>query len=664
MTAPSSRSRRGILLDGGAYASSSRAVIANACCFAAGPYRVPNAVIDGWAVRTNNPPCGAMRGFGAVQTCFAHEAQMDKLAAALGLDPVELRLRNALAPGDTLVTGQVIRGTAPVAEVIRACAAAPLPARDRDDYLARPGGAGRTAEPGDVQRGVGFAVGFKNLLFSEGFDDYSTARVRIENGVVTVHCACAEVGQGFVTLAQQIAREVLGLDEIVLAAADTAVGSAGSTSASRQTWMSGGAVDRACRDVLAEVFTSVAREAGVDASTLALVDDHIVSTDGSLAVSMRDAVAGGVFEATHEYHHDPTQPLDADGQGNAHVSFAFAAHRAVVDVDGELGLIRVVEIATAQDVGRVLNPLQAVGQIEGGIAQGVGLAVMEEIVIVGRDDPESVVHRLPDADRPRHARRDDRGADRGARARRTVRSQRDRRAPDGVVDCGGRRGRTRRDRSRTGARPDPSAGHRAGARRGRAVSRTVLRGARSPGDVAIEHGRITAVGVIAPEPDDAVVDCEGAVITPGLINTHHHLFQWMTRGRAIGCDLFGWLTTLYPVWGRLEVEDVHAAARVGIAELAASGCTSVFDHHYLVPRGDDSVFDAIVDAAREVGVRLFLCAVRWTCRRRTVASRPITWSKRSTTSSRRPSRSSRAITTAKWSPSSWLRARRSPFRRS
>ena len=92
------------------------------------------------------------------------------------------------------------------------------------------------------------------------------------------------------------------------------------------------------------------------------------------------------------------------------------------------------------------------------------------------------------------------------------------------------------------------------------MSRTVLRGARSPGDVAIEHGRITAVGVVAPEPDDAVVDCEGAIITAGLINTHHHLFQWMTRGRAIGCDLFGWLTTLYPVWGRLEVEDVHAAA--------------------------------------------------------------------------------------------------------
>ena len=372
-----------ILLDGGAYTSSSRAVIANASCFAAGPYRVPNAVIDGYAVRTNNPPCGAMRGFGAVQNCFAHEAQMDRLAAALDLDPVELRLRNALAPGDTLVTGQVIRGTAPVAEVIRQCAAAPLPASGVvDDYLARPGGAGRTAGPNDVQRGVGFAVGFKNLMFSEGFDDYSTARVRVENGVVTVHCACAEVGQGFVTLAQQIAREVLGLDEVVLAAADTAVGSAGSTSASRQTWMSGGAVERACRAVLADVVTNTARAVGVDAASLSLVEDRIVSTDGAVDIAMRDAVADGVFESTYEYHHDPTQPLDDDGQGNAHVSFAFAAHRAVVDVDAELGLIRVVEIATAQDVGRVLNPLQAVGQIEGGIAQGVGLAVMEEMVIV------------------------------------------------------------------------------------------------------------------------------------------------------------------------------------------------------------------------------------------------------------------------------------------
>ena len=234
-----------LMFDGGAYASSSSAVIANASCFAAGPYRVPVAAIDGFAMRTNNPPCGAMRGFGAVQTCFAHEAQMDKLAAALDIDPVSLRLHNALAPGDVLITGQSITGTAPVAELLRSLADAPLPpARLADELLARPGGAGRTADDAHVRRGIGIAISFKNLLFSEGFDDYSTARCRLENGLVTVHSACAEVGQGFVTLAQQIARETLGVDEVVLAAADTTIGSAGSTSASRQTWMSGGAVWR------------------------------------------------------------------------------------------------------------------------------------------------------------------------------------------------------------------------------------------------------------------------------------------------------------------------------------------------------------------------------------------------------------------------------------
>lgn len=136
--------------------------------------------------------------------------------------------------------------------------------------------------------------------------------------------------------------------------------------------------------------------------------------------------------------------------------------------------------------------------------------------------------------------------------------------------------------------------------------RTVLRGARWPGDIAIRDGRIEAVGVIAPEPGDDVVDCSDTVLTAGFVNTHHHLYQWMTRGRAHGCDLFEWLQTLYPVWGRLDVDDVYAAALVGLTELVATGCTTAFDHHYLVPRGDDSVFDAIVAAARTVGVRLHL----------------------------------------------------------
>lgn len=137
-------------------------------------------------------------------------------------------------------------------------------------------------------------------------------------------------------------------------------------------------------------------------------------------------------------------------------------------------------------------------------------------------------------------------------------------------------------------------------------NRTVLRGARHPGDIAIRGGLIEAVGDVPTQNDDIVIDVEGDIITAGLINTHHHLYQWMTRGRATGCNLFDWLTTLYPIWAKLDVEDVLAAARVGLAELALSGCTTAADHHYLVPRGDDSVFDAIATAAGEVGIRLYL----------------------------------------------------------
>lgn len=137
------------------------------------------------------------------------------------------------------------------------------------------------------------------------------------------------------------------------------------------------------------------------------------------------------------------------------------------------------------------------------------------------------------------------------------------------------------------------------------MTRTVLRGART-GDLAIAEGRLVAVGEVTPEPGDDVIRIDGDIVTAGLINTHHHLYQWMTRGRAINCDLFSWLVELYPVWGRLTVEDIHAAAVVGLAELAATGCTTAADHHYLVPNGDDAVFDAIVDAARQVGIRLHL----------------------------------------------------------
>jgi xanthine dehydrogenase D subunit len=375
------------VFDGGAYASTSSAVLINGITHAQGPYKCENATVDGWAVRTNNLPCGAMRGFGVVQACFAHEAQMDKLAASVGLDPLELRLRNAMQTGDRLITGQVVESVAPVARLIRELAAMPLPTEPvgggDGDPMRLPGGAGLTADVAHVRRGIGWAVSIKNLMYSEGFDDFSTARVRLADGVATVKFATAEVGQGFVTLAGQIARSVLGVDDVVLDRIDTQVGSAGSTSASRQTWMSGGAVDGACRLVRERLFAIVGERNGVDPLRLTIEGTDVVDTMGTLRVAVADATAGVEIDETFEHHHRPTEDLDELGQGNCHTAFAFAAHRAVVDVDPELGLLKVVEVATVQDVGRALNPLSVVGQIEGGIAQGVGLAVMEEIVQTG-----------------------------------------------------------------------------------------------------------------------------------------------------------------------------------------------------------------------------------------------------------------------------------------
>jgi xanthine dehydrogenase D subunit len=371
------------VFDGGAYSSTSSAVLINGVTHTQGPYQCPNAIVDGYATRTNNPPCGAMRGFGVVQACFAHEGQMDKLAAATGIDEVEIRLRNIIHTGDTMITGQVLESVAPVERCIRETAAMPLPAEMElhPHELDLPGGSGRTADRRHIVRGIGWGVSMKNLMYSEGFDDYSTARCTLKNGAVELKFATSEVGQGFVTLAPQIARSVLGVDTVTYDTIDTQIGSAGSTSASRQTWMSGGAVDGACRLVRERLFEHVGKLHGIEPIRLTIDDTDIIDTIGDFRISVQEASSDLTISETFEYHHRPTEDLDENGQGNCHVAFAFVAHRAVVDVDIELGLIKVVQIATAQDVGRVLNPMSVIGQIEGGIAQGLGLAVMEEIIV-------------------------------------------------------------------------------------------------------------------------------------------------------------------------------------------------------------------------------------------------------------------------------------------
>jgi CO/xanthine dehydrogenase Mo-binding subunit len=204
-----------------------------------------------------------------------------------------------------------------------------------------------------VRRAVGFALGFKNICYSEGFDDYCAARVRLSrrNGDLSaeVHCAAAEVGQGVTNVILQVARNELGTADVVLAPPGTAsVASSGSASASRMTWMAAGAVQLACRAALEELETS-----------------------------------GDEVDVERVYRHPRTSPLDPEtGQTTgerSHVAFACAAMKVVLEVDVELGLTRVVWVGTAQDVGKALNPQAVEGQIEGGTAQGLGLALMEEI---------------------------------------------------------------------------------------------------------------------------------------------------------------------------------------------------------------------------------------------------------------------------------------------
>lgn len=338
-----------LLLDGGAYHMTTDAVVANAAYFAVGPYRCEVAVVDAHSMRTNHIPAGAMRGFGANQVMFAVEAQMDRLAGELGMDPMEFRRRNVIHTGDRLPTTlQEISDSLPSDQVISTLLSMPLPDEDEShDPRRLPGGTGLTTPRSQVVRGVGYALGFKNLQFSEAFDDYTDVEVELGDRGAIIRTAAIEVGQGMITILGQIARTALGVEDVSVEFVDTSrIGSAGSTSASRQTQMSGGAVLEACQRI-------------IERST-----------------------AGESFPLVERvrFRHRPTETPDSHGHGDLHVDFCIAAQRAVVDVDPELGLVRVVQIDTAQDVGKALNPMQVIGQIEGGAAQGIGHAVMEELI--------------------------------------------------------------------------------------------------------------------------------------------------------------------------------------------------------------------------------------------------------------------------------------------
>jgi CO/xanthine dehydrogenase Mo-binding subunit len=368
-----------LTLDAGAYAGVAAATLAELCVAAVGPYRVPHAEISGLAVRTTNPAAPPLRGGGAALACVASEAQLDRLAERLGLDPLQVRELNSLGAGDTLPTGQYLPAGSPAIALLRSCAEARMPGRRRAAGVTDlPGGSGRAAERGAPRRGVGFAAGMTPLLPGEGADCPATATVRYVDGSASITTSAAELGQGFVTVALQAAIEILGATDCELVPGPSDAPSAGPATGSRLTWVAAGAVYVAARRVAEAICAELAAEHGVSPGLLAVRGGQVRSHDGLLSRSLRELAAGRAFEATETFRPPQTEPLDADGQGRAYAAFGFAAHRAVVDVDPELGLVRLVDLTCAADVGRAVNVAQLLAVLEGGTAAGVGLALLED----------------------------------------------------------------------------------------------------------------------------------------------------------------------------------------------------------------------------------------------------------------------------------------------
>jgi len=355
-----------VLLDGGAYAPEpTSAVLGAVCYFLGGPYRIPAVDIQGDAVYTNNPISGAMRGFGAPQACFAVESTMDLLAARVGMDPVELRRRNALRPGDLFPTsGQLVPGPAPVREVIDACASIAMPPLPRREA--------------GVRRGVGFALGVKNVLYGEGEPEWAQAEVVLDAHGAVVRSSAAECGQGALGVLTQIATAALDGIPATVPAGSTDDGYAGSSSASRQTWMSGSAVMAAAADVSAQLRILAARCFDVELEKVEIVDGQLRAP--GRAATLAEVLGDQQLRAAATYRAPLTRRGDPlTGEGPVHAAWMFVAHRAVVDVDVELGSVRLVQMATAQDVGLAINPREVRGQMVGGSIQGFGFAVMEDL---------------------------------------------------------------------------------------------------------------------------------------------------------------------------------------------------------------------------------------------------------------------------------------------
>jgi CO/xanthine dehydrogenase Mo-binding subunit len=342
-----------LVADGGAYIYTSTKVLGNATLMCTGPYLIPNVKVDGYAVYTNNIPNGAFRGFGGPQAAFSAETQMNRLAEKLGLDPVEIRMRNLLGEGDLLSVGTPLPKGVSIKQVVEKCAlAAGWQQGEQGWYY--PGIMGSSlAEKPHIRRGIGFSCSFKNVGFSFGAPEQSWATVELSGNAeiekAVVYHAGADCGQGAHTVFAQVAAEALGLpvEKISLVLSDTAfTQTSGSASASRMTFMAGNAIKGAAVEAL-----------------------------GRWHNEERPA------RATCQYRPPRTTPLDPEtGKSEPNFAYGYVAEAIEAEVDTETGQVRMIKVICADDVGKAVNPQQVQGQIEGAVVQAGGYALMENFV--------------------------------------------------------------------------------------------------------------------------------------------------------------------------------------------------------------------------------------------------------------------------------------------
>jgi len=366
--------------DEGAYASTGIAVMRKAASHATGPYRVPNVAVDVYGVHTNNNPTGAMRGFGACQMAIAYEGMMDRLAKALDMDRLLLRQRNLIVPGDAVTTGQRIENA-----TARECLQQAIAKFNAQPY------AGNEGLPPHLRRGWGMSAICFGLGYGDGFPDCSRARVELNaDGGATVYTGGVEVGQGLLNTVMQIAGEELGLpfEKMHVVAADTELtDESGSSSATRQTYFTGNAVRIAASELREQILDIAGKRLRVHPHEVTLQQGWAFETaDASNRISLArlhdEGLARGYsLKASALFKPRTIGEVRGTGQSpRAFITYLFGAHVSQVLVDIETGEIRVERHIAAHDVGKAINPQSVEGQIVGGVAQGLGMALMEEVV--------------------------------------------------------------------------------------------------------------------------------------------------------------------------------------------------------------------------------------------------------------------------------------------